>query len=250
MEITALEGLPLFHPGDDLAAELSAALRRQNLVPQDEDVIVLAQKIISKTENRYLRLDEITPSAEALALAETVQKDPRLVAAVLSETRRVVRAVPHVLIVEHKLGHVMANAGIDQSNVDHDGGERLLLLPVDPDGSAAALKARLDAAFGVSMGVVINDSFGRPWRNGVTGVALGVAGLPALHDMVGATDLFGREMRVTQVAQADEIAAAASLMMGQGAEGRPAVLLRGLSLDGPATGTEALIRPAAQDLFR
>lgn len=250
LEISALGGLPLFEPGDDLAGSIAEALESPDLRPRDSDVLVVAQKVVSKVEGRYRLLSDITPGRQALILAETVRKDPRLIEAVLSESRRVVRAAPHVLIVEHKLGCIMANAGIDQSNVDHDGGERLLLLPLDPDASAAALKARLDAIFGVSLGVVINDSFGRPWRHGVTGVALGVAGLPAVRDMIGTPDLFGRKMQMTQIALADEIAAAASLMMGQGAEGRPAVLMRGLSFDGAPTGADALLRPASQDLFR
>ncbi len=153
-----------------------------------------------------------------------------------------------VLVVAHRLGFVMANAGVDQSNVG--GEERVLLLPCDPDASAAALKARLDREFGVELGVVINDSFGRAWRNGVVGVALGAAGVPSLRDMIGEPDLFGRKMRVTTVAVADEIAAAASLLMGQAAEALPVVHLRGLLCDAPALPAAALLRPKHMDLFR
>jgi coenzyme F420-0:L-glutamate ligase/coenzyme F420-1:gamma-L-glutamate ligase len=170
---------------------------------------------------------------------------------VLSESTEVVRHRPNVLIVAHRLGFVMANAGIDQSNIEQlDGEERVLLLPHDPDGSAAALKDRLDAAFGANVGVIINDSFGRPWRNGVVGIALGAAGLPSLLDMVGSPDLFGRPMRVTEIALADEIAAGASLLMGQAAEGLPVVIVRGLTFDMPPRPASALVRPRELDMFR
>ena len=170
---------------------------------------------------------------------------------VLSESTDVIRAGPNVLITAHRLGFIMANAGIDQSNIEHaDGTERVLLLPKDPDAAAASLKAALDAAFGVSCGVVINDSFGRPWRNGVTGVALGAAGVPSLVDMVGSPDMFGRKLQMTEIALADEVAAGASLVMGQAAEGLPAVLVRGLDFSAPARPASALIRDRAKDLFR
>jgi coenzyme F420-0:L-glutamate ligase / coenzyme F420-1:gamma-L-glutamate ligase len=156
-----------------------------------------------------------------------------------------------LLIVAHRLGFVMANAGVDQSNIENtDGKERVLLLPLDPDGSAAALKARFDAAFAAEVGVIINDSFGRPWRNGVVGVALGVAGLPSLIDMIGVPDLFGRPMQVTEIAVADEIAAGASLLMGQAAEGWPVVVVRGLTFDAAARPASALVRPRELDMFR
>jgi coenzyme F420-0:L-glutamate ligase/coenzyme F420-1:gamma-L-glutamate ligase len=169
---------------------------------------------------------------------------------VLCESAEVVKHRRNVLIMAHRLGFVMANAGIDQSNIEHaDGEERVLLLPGDPDGSAAALKARLDAAFGADVGVIINDSFGRPWRNGVVGVALGVAGLPSLLDMIGALDLFGRPMQVTEIGVADEIAAGASLLMGQAAEGPPVVVVRGLKFDAAARPASALVR-RERDMFR
>jgi coenzyme F420-0:L-glutamate ligase/coenzyme F420-1:gamma-L-glutamate ligase len=179
-----------------------------------------------------------------------VHKDARLVEVILSESDEVVRRRRDVLIVAHRLGFVMANAGVDQSNIDSENGEHVLLLPRDPDASASALKTQLDREFGVNMGIVINDSFGRAWRNGVVGVALGAAGVPALWDMVGMPDLFGRQMRVTEVGLADEIAAAASLLMGQAAEGQPVVHLRGLVCDAPAVPASALLRAKALDLFR
>jgi coenzyme F420-0:L-glutamate ligase / coenzyme F420-1:gamma-L-glutamate ligase len=250
--LVAIPGIPLIGPGDDLASIIGAAIRSAGLVLRDRDVLVLAQKIVSKAEGRFVELAEVTPSPRALELAARVGKDPRLVEIILSESTEVVRTRRDVLIVAHRLGFVMANAGIDQSNIEHgDGAGRVLLLPADPDGACAALKQRLEAEFGVRLGVVINDSFGRAWRNGVVGVALGAAGLPALVDMIGEPDLFGRTLRVTQIAFADEIAAAASLVMGQGAERQPAVLVQGLDWgERRETGARALLRPKELDLFR
>lgn len=245
-----VSGLPLFEPGDDLAAALARALREAGTGLADGDVVVLAQKIVSKTEGRYLDLADIVPSEQAIELARRTGKDPRHVEAVLSESTEVVRVGANLIIVAHRLGFVMANAGIDESNIDHSRGARLLLLPVDPDGSAARIKAALDAEFGVSCAVVINDSFGRPWRNGVVGVAIGAAGVASLVDRVGATDLFGRELKVTEIAVADEIASAASLLMGQAGEGIPAVVLRGLSHTAPKLPASALVRDRTRDMFR
>ena len=249
--LIALPGIPLIEPGNDLAAILIDGILASGHTPRDQDVLVVAQKIVSKAEGRYRRLDEVTPSARAHEIARESHKDPRLVEVILSESRDVIRCKRDVIIVEHHLGFVMANAGVDQSNIDHDGAERVLLLPADPDDSCRALKQRLDARFGVALGVIINDSFGRAWRNGVVGVALGAAGLPSLVDMVGEADLFGRKLRVTQIALADEIAAAASLVMGQAAERQPAVLVHGLDWgERTETAAHALLRPRELDLFR
>lgn len=213
--------------------------------------MVVAQKIVSKAENRYVNLADVTPSQQALELAKALRKDPRYVEIVLSESDQIVKRGERILVVAHKLGFVMANAGIDESNIRHVAGvERVLLLPSDPDGSAARLKQRFDEEFGVSIGVIINDSFGRPWRNGVVGVALGAAGVPSLVDIVGAPDLFGRPMRVTEIATADELASAASLLMGQADEGRPVVLVRGFLTESPVRSASALIRSRERDLFR
>jgi len=251
MTLTALPGIPLIEPGDNLAHILINAIGATDITPRDHDVIVIAQKIVSKAEDRYVDLATITPSSTALELAAAVNKDPRLVEVILSESTEVVRFREGVLIVAHRLGFIMANAGVDQSNLAHEGNDtRVLLLPVDPDASAARLKQALDAAFDVDCGVIINDSFGRPWRNGVTGVAIGAAGVPALRSMVGKPDLFGRAMRVTEVAIADEIAAAASLLMGQADEGLPAILMSGFSCDAPVKPAAALVRPKELDLFR
>ncbi|HET7679243.1 MAG TPA: coenzyme F420-0:L-glutamate ligase [Xanthobacteraceae bacterium] len=249
LTLTALAGLPLVKPGDDLAALLIAALRCMQIQPQDKDVLVVAQKVVSKAEGRLVDLKTVAPSARALALAKEVNKDARLVEVILSESDEVIRQQRDVLIVAHRLGFIMANAGVDQSNVAGDD-EQVLLLPRDPDASAAALKTRLDREFGAGLGIVINDSFGRPWRCGVVGVALGAAGLPVIRNMIDQPDLFGRKLRVTEIAVADEIAAAGSLLMGQGAEGQPAVLLRGLDWDAPATPASVLLRPKQTDLFR
>jgi coenzyme F420-0:L-glutamate ligase/coenzyme F420-1:gamma-L-glutamate ligase len=246
-----LPGVPLVYPGDNLGAILIDNLESAGLSLRDSDVLVIAQKVVSKAEGRYVDLATVRPSPRARDLAIIIEKDPRLVETILSESLDVVRFRKGVLIVAHRLGFVMANAGIDQSNIDYkQGGERVLLLPKDPDGTCAALKARLDAHFRADVGVVINDSFGRPWRNGVVGVALGAAGMPALLDLVGKPDLFGRAMRVTEVAIADEIAAAASLLMGQTGEGLPVVLARGFSWNAPARAAAALVRPKEWDLFR
>ena len=249
--LTALRDFPMVAPGDDLASLLIDRLERTAIVPQDKDVLVLAQKVVSKAEGRYISLRDVVPSRRAIALAAETGKDARMVELILSESREVVKYGPGVLIVEHRLGFVMANAGVDQSNIDHpDGEERALLLPLNPDASCAQLKAQLEAAFGVELAVVVNDSFGRPWRQGVTGVAIGAAGLPALLNLIGEPDLFGRAMRVTEIAVADEIAAAASLVMGQTDAGRPVVHVRGLQWDAPARPAADLLRPRQQDLFR
>jgi coenzyme F420-0:L-glutamate ligase / coenzyme F420-1:gamma-L-glutamate ligase len=247
----ALPGIPFVEPGDDLAVILAKALNESTVGLRDGDVLVVAQKIVSKAEGRYVKLDEIKPSERAVEIAQHTSKDARRVEVILSESDEIVKLGPQLVIAAHKLGFVMANAGIDESNISHEErGERVLLLPRDPDGSAAELKRRLDATFGVSAAVIINDSFGRPWRNGVVGVALGAAGLPSLVDRRGAPDLFGRELRVTEIAVADELASAASLLMGQAAEALPAVLARGLRFEAPARPAAALVRERERDLFR
>lgn len=251
VEYIALQGIPLVEPGDDLAELLKRALTGMELKLQRGDVLVIAQKIVSKSEGRYVRLSDVQPSSLALELAEQVGKDARFIEVVLSESDEIVKHRPNVLIAAHRLGFVMANAGIDQSNIEHrDGEERVLLLPKNPDESARKLKSALEGADDLALGVIINDSFGRPWRNGVVGVALGAAGVPSLLSQVGVPDMFGRTMRVTEIAIADEIASAASLLMGQAGAGLPAILVRGLKLDGPASAAAALARPKSQDMFR
>ncbi len=243
--------MPLIRQGDDLADLLARAWEASGVVPERGDVLVVAQKIVSKAEGRLRRLDDVQVSVRAEKLAAIVGKDARLVELILSETRRVVRAVPNLLIVEHRLGYIMANAGVDQSNVGLDADRVALLLPEDPDASCRRLFAALQERFGIAIAVLINDSFGRPWRNGVAGVCLGAAGLEVLRDCRGKPDLFGRQLRNTEIALGDEIAAAASLLMGQADEHIPAVLVRGLDVAATSTQTaQALLRPADRDLFR
>jgi coenzyme F420-0:L-glutamate ligase / coenzyme F420-1:gamma-L-glutamate ligase len=251
LRLIALPDFPQVAKGDDLAALTAEALTRAGLALSTGDVLVFAQKVISKAEGRRIDLATVVPSAAALELAHTVQKDPRLVELVLRESRRVVRSARDVLIVEHRQGFIMANAGIDQSNVaDPAGGEFALLLPEDPDASAARLRDRLRTLTGCEPGIVISDSFGRPWRVGTVGVAIGCAGFSATLDLRGQMDLFGRRLRVTVVGHADEIASAASVLMGQGSEARPVILVRGVGSRAPHQPASALIRPPEQDLFR
>jgi coenzyme F420-0:L-glutamate ligase/coenzyme F420-1:gamma-L-glutamate ligase len=251
LEVIALTGMPMVSAGDDLAVLVGAALRASSLDLRNGDVVVFAQKIVSKSEGRSVELATVIPSQRAVDLGLRVHKDPRLVELVLRESTRIVREAPDVLIVEHRLGLIMANAGIDQSNVaDPANAERALLLPIDPDASAERLRLALAQGHGREIAVIINDSFGRPWRLGTVGVALGCAGLPALLDMRGTPDLFGRTLRVTVVGYADEIAAAASLLMGQGREGRPVVIVRGLEVRGAAVPAGAIVRPPGEDLFK
>ena len=250
LQLWGLPGIPRVRAGDDLAALLLDAVRHAGLALRTGDVVAVAQKVVSKSEGRTVELATVTPSARATELAVVVEKDPRLVELVLRESKRIVRTAKDVLIVEHRRGWVMANAGIDQSNVSASGeGEQALLLPEDPDRSARALRAAVHARCGVEVGVVVSDSFGRPWRLGTVGVALGSAGLPAVLDLRGQPDLFGRTLRVTVVGHADEVAAAASLVMGQAAEGCPMVLLRGLAGGADIPAAE-LLRPPGEDLFR
>jgi coenzyme F420-0:L-glutamate ligase/coenzyme F420-1:gamma-L-glutamate ligase len=251
LSLLALEGIPEVLPGMALAPLIVAALERHSHTPGDGDVLLICQKIVSKSENRFVGLDSVEVSARAQELAARCGKDPRLVEIILRESSEVVRCAPRVLIVRHRLGHVMANAGVDQSNVP-ESHSRVLLLPADPDASATAVRAALSKILGIAPAVVITDTFGRPWRQGVCGAALGVSGIVALLDRRGEQDRFGRELQVTQVAVADGLAAAATLVMGEGAEGRPVVLARGLPPAWRRDSARAadLLRPVAEDLFR
>jgi len=251
LEILPLPGLPLIKGGDDLASLIAGALEASGIVPRIGDVLVVAQKIVSKAEGRLVNLATVEPSERALAVAAEVDKDPRLVEVILSESVRVVRVRRGLLIVEHRLGFIMANAGVDQSNVaPADGAQWALLLPEDPDRSAETLRRRLARLTGADIAVVINDSFGRPWRQGTTGIAIGASGLPALLDLRGRPDLFGRRLEVSVVGFADEIAAAGSLLMGQADEARPAVLIRGLRWSAPESKAASIVRSPDEDLFR
>ncbi|HJP07810.1 MAG: coenzyme F420-0:L-glutamate ligase [Acidiferrobacteraceae bacterium] len=249
--LTALSGIPRVQPGDDLAVLLGDALDYNKLTLCDQDILVVSHKIVSKAEGRYVSLNRVTPSAQAQRLALETEKDPALVELILSESRAILRQRPGLIIAEHRLGMVMANAGIDQSNVDDDGaGPRVLLLPQDPDGSSATLRQALHQRLGIDLGIIIADSAGRAWRHGVIGMALGVAGLPALVDLRGKPDLQGRPLAVSHTGFADQIASAAELLMGEAAEGRPVVVIHGLSWQEQANPASDLIRTDAEDLFR
>ena len=251
VSLTTIPNIPHIQPGDDIAGLLLSALSTAEFMLQDGDVLVIAQKIISKAEGRLVDLAEVTPGAQAEVVAAHTAKDPRLVELVLQESEEISRMKPGVLIVRHRLGFTCANAGIDRSNVAQSGGaETVLLLPLDPDASAVQIRAHIAAAIGVEVGVVISDSHGRPFRLGTVGVAIGAAGLPALWDRRGAADLYGYELQHTDVGLADELAAAAGLLMGQGAEGLPVVLVRGLTLTAPPGKAADLVRPKTLDLYR
>lgn len=251
--LTALPEMPLVRPGDDVAALILAGLKAAKLTLVSGDVIAVAQKIISKAEGRLVKLTEVIPSARAHELAAITQKDPRFVEVVLSESKEVLRTRFNTLIVEHRLGFVCANAGVDRSNVGPHGeghDEYLLCLPRDPDGACQQLRERFRAATGAEVAVIINDSHGRAWRQGTVGVAIGVAGFPALLDMRGHRDLFDYTLQVTQIGLADELAAAASLLMGQADEGRPVIHIRGVPYPFREGDGQELIRPKKMDLFR
>ena len=254
VSLAALQDLPEVGAGDDLAALIVTAAERGSVPITDHTTIVVAQKVVSKAEGRFVRLSAVSPSARAQALAEATGKDPRVVELILGESEAVLRAVPGVLIVRHRLGHVMANAGIDRSNVPCTGAEEtVLLLPLDPDRSAHALRDAIAARCSARPGVLISDSFGRPWRNGVVNVALGAAGIPSVVDRRGETDRMGRRLEVTQIAFADAICAAAGLVMGEGAEGTPVVVVEGLAgryPDAPQRDCGTLIRSPEEDLFQ
>jgi coenzyme F420-0:L-glutamate ligase/coenzyme F420-1:gamma-L-glutamate ligase len=243
-----VRGIPELRPGDDLAALVLAALDRSGLELRPWDVLVVTHKVVSKAEGALVDLDTVIPSATAVALAERTGGDPRLTEVVLGETRRVLRAGPGVLVCETVTGLVCANAGVDRSNVP--GAETVTLLPRDPDSSATGLRtAWLDAAGGGPLGVVVCDSFGRPFREAQVNVAIGVAGMPALTDHRGLVDTTGELMNASVLASADEIASAAELVMGK-VDRVPVALLRGLRWAGEGSGSAGLQRDPAHDLFR
>jgi coenzyme F420-0:L-glutamate ligase/coenzyme F420-1:gamma-L-glutamate ligase len=301
MQLTPLPGIPLIQPGDDLAAVILQALSRADIQLTSGDILVIAQKIVSKAEGRLVNLSSVTPSPRACELAVQAAKDPRIVELILQESQEVLRVRPGTIIVEHRLGFVCASAGIDHSNVegvrrddlDHPLGQGMavkapttyppqdkaaeadpahpaqditvemvtpdhsaenddwmLLLPENPDASAARIRQQLETVSGARLGVLIIDSHGRAWRLGVVGAAIGFSGLPGLVDMRGKPDLFGYRLRITLIAVADELAAAASLMMGQAAEGTPVVHVRGFPYPLSEGSLQELLRPRNQDLFR
>jgi coenzyme F420-0:L-glutamate ligase/coenzyme F420-1:gamma-L-glutamate ligase len=252
LQLLGLQDFPLVEPGDDLAQLLPAALEANDLVLEEGDVLVLAQKIVSKAEGRYVHLSSVAPGPAAMELAAAADKDPRQAELILRESSAVLRRRPGVIIVEHKLGYVHANAGIDKSNLPENKEDpAVLLLPEDPDGSAELLRRELQQRYHCTqLAVIINDSAGRAWRMGTVGMAIGTAGIEPLRNQIGEPDLFGRALEVTEVAVADELAAAASFVMGQAAEGCPVVLIRGAHWRPAEVGSAALLRDPSQDMFR
>ena len=252
LEIIGLTDVPFVNPGDDLTGMILDALALNNLKLVNGDIVVIAQKIISKAEDRCFNLNEVVPGTDAINLAEEVDKDPRLVELILSETRSIARKRPGLIIVESSTGLVHANAGIDQSNIEQsDTDPRALLLPVDSDSSAEAIRLEIKKLTRVDVGIIINDSMGRAWRRGTVGHTIGCSGVIAVSDQIGDLDLNGRVLQGTEVALADEIAAAASFVMGQADEGRPVVLVRGAGhMVGGSGDFKALLREDNTDLFK
>lgn len=253
LTLTPLQHIPLIRHGDDLADIVLNAVLQNHLAIEDNDILVFAQKIVSKAEGRAVNLVTVSPSPRAVELAQITEKDPRLVELILCESNEVLRTRLGTIIVEHKLGFVCANAGIDHSNVAGAGDLReewVLLLPAQPDRSAEQIRTYIQSRTGKRIGILIIDSHGRAWRNGTVGVAIGIAGMPGLEDLRGKTDLFDFTLRITQVGAADELAAAASLVMGQAAEGTPVVHVRGFPYPLREASLKELVRPKDQDLFR
>ncbi len=248
IQILPLTGIPLIQPGDDLAQILGEAIQRAGGL-QERDVLVVAQKIVSKAENRYVDLATVTPSPHAKAVALQCDKDPRLIEVILSESTVVMRVRPGLIITRHRLGFVSANAGVDRSNVAPDGIDRVLMLPADPDRSARQIRSALCERFEVQIGVIIADSHGRPHRMGTVGVAIGLAGLPGVEDWRGRKDLFGYTLQHTEVGVADQLASAATMMLGQAAESIPAVIVRGATFETRDGSAQEINRPRDMDLF-
>ena len=253
LSLAALSGIPLIRQGDNLADIVLSAIQKNNIALEDGDILVFAQKIVSKAEGRAVNLAAVIPSPRAIELAAQTEKDARLVELIIQESNEILRTRPGTIIVEHKLGFVCANAGVDHSNVAGAGNtaeEWVLLLPAEPERSAQKICNELESKTGKRIGILIIDSHGRAWRNGTVGLAIGIAGLPGLQDLRGKPDLFGFTLRITQVGVADELAAAASLVMGQAAEGTPIVHVRGFPYSLREGSLKELIRPKEQDLFR
>ena len=254
LHLTPLRDFPAVMPGDSLGELVAQATRAQGITPDASSALIVAQKVVSKAEGRRARLADVDVTAEAQALADLTGKDPRLVSLILSESRSIVRTRPGLIIAEHHTGHIMANAGIDGSNVGDAGGfdgETVLLWPEDPDASARALARHLGEVFGMPVPVIISDSLGRPWRMGTVGFAIGVSGFQPVWDQVGERDLDGRVMQVTAPAVADALAASASLVQGETDQGQPVVWAQGLDLRlAEEASAQQLLRPLEQDMFR
>ena len=250
--VEPIPNIPDITPKTDLSHTLIAATDHADLTVKDGNVFIISQKIVSKAENQYVELDTILPSKRALELSQKTSKDPRLVELILSESNEVIRYKKGVIVVEHRLGYVMANAGIDSSNLGlfEDNRERVLLLPENPDATCADLQKKFEHHYHCNLGVIVSDSVGRAWRKGSIGIALGAAGLPALWNRIGEPDLYGRALQVTEIGLADQLACAASLIMGEGAEGFPVVKLGGFKWPQSNSTGQHLLRTKDEDLFR
>jgi len=250
IHLIPLTNIPLIQPGDNLAELIFEAWQQIDRPKADTDIIVVAQKVVSKAENCFVRLSEITPSEQAHNLAKITGKPPQLIEAILWDTAEIIRAKPGLLIVQHKLGFISANAGLDHSNVSPDP-DILLRLPPNPDASARRIRQQLAKLAGIRPPVLIIDSHGRPWRFGTVGVTIGLSGIAPVQDLRGTPDPFGEPLQYTDVGFADQIAAAASLIMGQAAEGCPVVIIRGLAFTPDEQASAAnVLRPKNMDVFR
>lgn len=249
LRVLPVTGLPMIQEGDDLALLITNQLHDNQQLLEHGDVIVIAQKIVSKSEGRLVSLASITPSEEAVRLAAETDKDARLVEVILRESDAVVRHKPGVMIMRHRLGHVGAHAGVDQSNIDHGDDDAALLLPLDPDASAKRLREAIRHRSGKEIGVLISDSGNRPWRLGTTGIAIGASGFTVLDDRRGGTDLYGRELKVTLINRADSIATAATLIMGETTERIPVAIVRGFEYEPVEQNAAMINRPVEEDLF-
>ena len=253
LTLQSIDDFPMIKPGDDLASIIYSGCEEKRNHIVDGDIFVIAQKVVSKSEGRLVNLSSVEPTKRAFEYAEITKKDPRFVEMVLRESKEVVRTGVNTLIVEHKKGFICANAGIDHSNVQGEWGDDqdwILLLPEDADASADKIRMGLEEKFKCRLGVLIIDSHGRAWRNGTVGIAIGISGMPGLVDLRGQEDLFGFKLRITQVGAADELAAAASLVMGQAKEGTPVVHVHGFPYELREASLSELIREKALDLFR
>ncbi len=242
--------MPLIQPGQDVSDEIINAIASESILVDDGDVIAIAQKIVSKSENRYLDISSLSPADEAKTLSKQIDKDPKFIQAILNESKKVVRYRMGVLIVEHKLGFIHANAGIDRSNIDQEQ-DIVLLLPEDPDESAKEISQSLSQFFKKNVSVIITDTMGRPFRNGIVGFTIGSHNIECILDERGQKDLYGNELKVTQIGIADELAAAASLLMGQAAQKKPVVIIKGYKFkQNNLSDSQSLIRGEEEDLFR
>ena len=251
LELLAIENIPLIEPGDDLVSILIQTIKEEKIKLRRGDILVIAQKVVSKSENRYAYLNDVVPSSEAIRIAKNSDKDPKLVQLILNESVKVIRQGRGVIVVENKLGFIHANAGIDKSNIESDAyNPKVLLLPKDPDNSALKIKEEIFRQTELKVGIIINDSSGRAWRKGIVGIAIGSSGVEVLLNLRGQKDLYGNALEITEVGRVDEIASAASLLMGQANEGLPVILVRGIPETSKVNNVKSILRDKSEDLFR